>query len=68
MSLKPINIGSISLPAFDVGGAILALVTFGAFEMGMVGIAKLMKNDGDNFGVQLTVAKAGVITKKNSRK
>ena len=49
MSMKPINIGSISLPAFDVGGAILALVTFGAFEMGMVGIAKLMKNDGDNF-------------------
>ena len=49
MSMKPISIGSISLPAFDVGGAILALVTFGAFEMGMVGIAKLMKNDGDNF-------------------
>lgn len=49
MSMKPINIGSISLPAFDVGGAILALVTFGAFEMGMVGIAKLMKNDSDNF-------------------
>ena len=49
MSMESINIGSISLPAFDVGGAILALVTFGAFEMGMVGIAKLMKNDGDNF-------------------
>ena len=49
MSMKPINIGSISLPAFDVGGAIIALVTFGAFEMGMVGIAKLMKNDSDNF-------------------
>lgn len=49
MSMKPINIGSISLPAFDVGGAILALVTFGLFEAGMVVIAKKVGNDSGDF-------------------
>lgn len=48
MSMKPINIGSISLPAFDVGGAILALVTFGLFEAGMAVLSKKMgKGVGD---------------------
>lgn len=49
MSLKPINIGSISLPAFDVGGAILALVSFGLFEAGMAVIAKKIGNDSGDF-------------------
>lgn len=49
MSMKPINIGSVSLPAFDVGGAILALVSFGLFEAGMVVIAKKIGNDSGDF-------------------
>lgn len=49
MSMKPIEIGSISLPAFDVGGAILALVSFGLFEAGMVVIAKKVGNDSGDF-------------------
>ena len=49
MSMKPINIGSISLPAFDVGGAILALVTFGIFEMGMASLAKKINKENGDF-------------------
>ena len=49
MSLKPIEIGSIKLPAFDVGGAILALVSFGIFENGMASLAKKVGNDSGDF-------------------
>ena len=49
MSLKPIEIGSIKLPAFDVGGAILALVSFGIFENGMASLAKKIGNDSGDF-------------------
>lgn len=42
MSGKPVYIGDIELPAFSIGGAIAALVSFGLFELGMVGLAKLM--------------------------
>ena len=49
MSMKPINIGSISLPAFDVGGAILALVTFGIFEKGMASLAKKINKENGDF-------------------
>ena len=49
MSLKPIEIGSIKLPAFDVGGAILALVSFGIFENGMASLAKKVGNDSGEF-------------------
>ena len=49
MSLKPIEIGSIKLPAFDVGGAILALVSFGIFEKGMASLAKKVGNDSGDF-------------------
>ena len=49
MSLKPIEIGSIKLPAFDVGGAILALVSFGVFEKGMASLAKKVGNDSGDF-------------------
>lgn len=49
MSLKPIEIGSIKLPAFNVGGAILALVSFGIFEKGMASLAKKVGNDSGDF-------------------
>lgn len=48
MSMKSIEIGSIKLPAFDIGGAIIALVSFGIFEAGMSKLAKKVgKDDGD---------------------
>lgn len=65
MSMKPINIGSISLPAFDVGGAILALVTFGIFEMGMASLAKkINKENGDfaNFALVSLLMTAALVT------
>lgn len=65
MSMKPINIGSISLPAFDVGGAILALVTFGIFEMGMASLAKkISKENGDfaNFAAGSLLMSAALVT------
>ena len=65
MSMKPINIGSISLPAFDVGGAILALVTFGIFEMGMASLAKkINKENGDfaNFALASLLMTAALVT------
>ena len=65
MSMKPINIGSISLPAFDVGGAILALVTFGIFEMGMAKLAKKVgKDSGDfvNFAAGSLLMSAALVT------
>lgn len=65
MSMKPINIGSISLPAFDVGGAILALVTFGIFEMGMASLAKkINKENGDfaNFALGSLLMSAALVT------
>ena len=65
MSMKPINIGSISLPAFDVGGAILALVTFGIFEMGMSSLAKkINKENGDfaNFALVSLLMTAALVT------
>ena len=65
MSMKPINIGSISLPAFDVGGAILALVTFGIFEMGMASLAKkINKENGDfaNFALGSLLMTAALVT------
>lgn len=40
MSMKSIKIGSIELPAFDIGGAIIALVKFGLFEARMASLAK----------------------------
>ena len=49
MSMKPIKIGSIELPAFDIGGALLALVTFGLFEAGMVVLAKKVGGDNGDF-------------------
>lgn len=65
MSMKPINIGSISLPAFDVGGAILALVTFGIFERGMASLAKkINKENGDfaNFALGSLLMTAALVT------
>ena len=65
MSMKPINIGSISLPAFDVGGAILALVTFGIFETGMASLAKkINKENGDfaNFALGSLLMTAALVT------
>lgn len=65
MSMKPINIGSISLPAFDVGGAILALVTFGIFEIGMASLAKkINKENGDfaNFALGSLLMTAALVT------
>lgn len=65
MSMKPINIGSISLPAFDVGGAILALVTFGIFEMGMASLAKkINKENGDfaNFALGSLLMTTALVT------
>ena len=65
MSMKPINIGSISLPAFDVGGAILALVTFGIFEMGVASLAKkINKENGDfaNFALGSLLMTAALVT------
>lgn len=65
MSMKPINIGSISLPAFDVGGAILALVSFGIFEMGMASLAKkINKENGDfaNFALGSLLMTAALVT------
>ena len=65
MSMKPINVGSISLPAFDVGGAILALVTFGIFEMGMASLAKkINKENGDfaNFALVSLLMTAALVT------
>lgn len=65
MSMKPINIGSISLPAFDVGGAILALVTFGIFEMSMASLAKkINKENGDfaNFALGSLLMTAALVT------
>ena len=65
MSMKPINIGSISLPAFDVGGAILALVTFGIFEMGIASLAKkINKENGDfaNFALGSLLMTAALVT------
>lgn len=65
MSMKPINIGSISLPAFDVGGAILAIVTFGIFEMGMASLAKkINKENGDfaNFALGSLLMTAALVT------
>ena len=65
MSMKPIEIGSISLPAFDVGGAILALVTFGIFEMGMASLAKkINKENGDfaNFALGSLLMTAALVT------
>ena len=65
MSMKPINIGSISLPAFDVGRAILALVTFGIFEMGMASLAKkINKENGDfaNFALCSLLMTAALVT------
>lgn len=65
MSMKPINIGSISLPAFDVGGAILALVTFGIFENGMASLAKkINKENGDfaNFALGSLLMTAALVT------
>lgn len=65
MSMKPISIGSISLPAFDVGGAILALVTFGIFEMGMASLAKkINKENGDfaNFALVSLLMTAALVT------
>ena len=65
MSMKPINIGYISLPAFDVGGAILALVTFGIFEMGMASLAKkINKENGDfaNFALVSLLMTAALVT------
>ena len=65
MSMKPINIGSISLPAFDVGGAILALVTFGIFEKGMAKLAKKVgKDSGDfvNFAAGSLLMSAALVT------
>ena len=65
MSMKPINIGSISLPAFDVGGAILALVTFGIFEKGMASLAKkISKENGDfvNFAAGSLLMSAALVT------
>ena len=65
MSMKQINIGSISLPAFDVGGAILALVTFGIFEMGMASLAKkINKENGDfaNFALVSLLMTAALVT------
>ena len=49
MSMKPIEIGSIKLPAFDIGGALIALVTFGLFEAGMASLAKKMGKDVGDF-------------------
>ena len=49
MSMKPIEIGSIKLPAFDIGGALIALVTFGLFEAGMAVLAKKMGKDVGDF-------------------
>lgn len=65
MSLKPIEIGSISLPAFDVGGAILALVSFGIFEKGMASLAKKVgKDSGDfvNFAAGSLLMSAALVT------
>lgn len=65
MSMKPINIGSISLPAFDVGGAILALVSFGIFEKGMASLAKkINKENGDfaNFALGSLLMTAALVT------
>lgn len=64
-SLKSIEIGSISLPAFDVGGAILALVSFGVFEKGMASLAKKVgKDSGDfvNFAAGSLLMSAALVT------
>lgn len=65
MSMKPINIGSISLPAFNVGGAILALISFGIFEKGMAKLAKkISKDNGDfvNFAAGSLLMSAALVT------
>ena len=65
MSLKSIEIGSIKLPAFDVGGAILALVSFGIFEKGMASLAKkINKDNGDfvNFAAGSLLMSAALVT------
>ena len=65
MSLKSIEIGSIELPAFDVGGAILALVSFSIFEKGMASLAKKVgKDSGDfvNFAAGSLLMSAALVT------
>ena len=65
MSLNPIEIGSIKLPAFDIGGAIIALVSFGIFEKGMASLAKkISKENGDfvNFAAGSLLMSAALVT------
>ena len=65
MSLKSIEIGSIKLPAFDIGGAIIALVSFGIFEKGMASLAKKVgKDSGDfvNFAAGSLLMSAALVT------
>lgn len=65
MSGKSVFIGDIELPAISIGGAIAALVTFGLFELGMVGLAKLMKNstaDFTKFAVGSMIMSAALVT------
>ncbi len=41
--------GTLNLPQVDLGGAILALASFGVFELGMVGLARLLGNSTADF-------------------
>lgn len=65
MSGKTVSIGDIDLPAFSIGGAIAALVSFGLFELGMVGLAKLMNGstaDFSKFAIGSMIMSAALIT------
>ena len=65
MSLKSIEIGSIKLPAFDIGGAIAALILFNIFEKNMIKLAKKVgKDNGDfvNFAAGSLLMSAALVT------
>ena len=65
MSLKSIEIGSIKLPAFDIGGAIAALILFNIFEKNMIKLAKKVgKDSGDfvNFAAGSLLMSAALVT------
>ena len=65
MSLKSIEIGSIKLPAFDIGGAIAALILFNIFEKNMIKLAKkINKENGDfvNFAAGSLLMSAALVT------
>lgn len=65
MSLKSIEIGSIKLPAFDIGGAIAALILFNIFEKNTIKLAKKVgKDNGDfvNFAAGSLLMSAALVT------